>query len=161
MVSYQKPCFPYCVMQYSWWGCRQKLTLITLGSERINQCTIVFFVVCPSIADPLSWYRKQFFSETSNCAWGRMLVTRLRSRSMNNFQFANEKECGQRPTELWGYFILHVLIFHFISSLCNEITTKHSYWPILTSDANISIRYPTFFFYLCVFWNQSRRFRNR
>ena len=35
-VSYEKPSSPYCVMYYYWWGCRRNLTLITLGSERVN-----------------------------------------------------------------------------------------------------------------------------
>ena len=35
-VSYEKPCSPYCVMYYFWWGCRRNLTLITLGSERVK-----------------------------------------------------------------------------------------------------------------------------
>ena len=33
----RKPSSSYCVMQYFWWGCRRNyLTLITLGSKRIN-----------------------------------------------------------------------------------------------------------------------------
>ena len=75
-ASYDKPSSSYCIMWYSWWGCRGNLTLITLRSERVKYtyCLLACFTTNFHSCTNLPGCHKNWVRQ---CSWSHLTVGTL------------------------------------------------------------------------------------